>query len=131
MRLRAFLAVLAVAVALQAYAAGMSAQGYTAKQANLTIQNISAYIQTVNESSFLVFSPNLTQAYYYLGKARAYYNKSPSLAVQYAFMANSSAMAAYDSMGKYRNYAILAMLVFTGVVGFLLYVFARRRGRYE
>ncbi len=128
MRLHALLAVLSVAGILQPYGAGIGMQNYTVAQANQTIQNVSAYVQLVNQSAFLIFSPDLTQAHSYLGKAQVYYNSSPSLAVEYALMANASARNAYEAISAYRNYSFLAMLVFTGVVGFLLYVFARRRG---
>ncbi len=121
--------VLAVLLTAPAYGAGISPQGYNALQANLTIQNVSSYVAMVNESSYLIFSPNLTQAYLYLGKAQQVYTTSPSTAVEYADLAKQSAGSAYSDISSYRSYSLLAMLVFAGVTGFLLYTFSIRSNR--
>ncbi len=131
MRLHALLIIISVAAIMQPYAASIRAQSYTKSQANLTISNVTEYIAMVNESSYLIFSPNLAQAYSYIGKAQNALNDSPDLAVRYAQLANISAGSAYDAIGQYKNYSLLAMLVFTGVMALLLYVYAigkKRKG---
>ena len=114
MRLALVIALLATAVV----AAGVSAQqlgaNYTAGYANATLAGASSYIRTVNQSGYLIFYPNLTQAYGYLGKAEAAYNRSsPAEAVLYANEARASAEEQYQDIGAYRNesFAVMAVLV--------------------
>lgn len=113
MRLLLQIALLAVALT----AAGASAQQlgavYSKAYANATLAGASAYVSSVNQSGYLVFYPNLTQAYAYLGKAQAAYNSSPAAAVLYADEARSSAEEQYGAMSGYRNLSFAMMAVLT------------------
>ncbi len=41
----------------------LGSQNYTAQYANTLVNNVSDYIATVNESSYLIFQPDLSGAY--------------------------------------------------------------------
>ena len=105
------------------YSVSAASPGYAMVAANQSIKNATAYLQTVNESGYLVFyPPNLSAAYSYLNRSEAAYsNKSPALAVEYADKAISSAKNSYSQIGYYRTASIIVMLVFTAIVGLLLY----------
>jgi hypothetical protein len=121
MRLPLQIALLAIALATAVVPAQLGA-GYSAAYANATISKVSAYVESVNESGYLAFYPNLTQAYSYLAKAEAAYNKSPDAAVAYANEAQSSAMAQYSAMGRYRevSFAVMAVLAVLSSAAVLL-----------
>jgi hypothetical protein len=122
MRLTLPIALLAIALV----AAGASAQqqlgaaNYTVGYANATVASASAYVESVNQSGYLIFYPRLTQAYAYLDNASAIYNKSPDAAVLYAQEARASAQAQYGNMGEYRETAFAVMGVLTVVTGVLV-----------
>ncbi len=103
----------------------LGAQNYTHQQANLTISNASAYLSAINQSGYLVFYPNLTQAYNYLARARSLSNRSPSLAENYAQQAESSAASAYSAITSYRYYAFIITAMLTIIVGMMLYLLTK------
>ena len=82
MRLLLQVALLSLALASAGVLAQQAASGFSAGYANATMARVSAYVESVNESGYLIFYPNLTQAYSYLDKAQAAYNKSPEAAVR-------------------------------------------------
>ena len=106
------------------YSAGAAPSNNAMIAANRSINNASSYLQTTNESGYLIFYPsNLSAAYAYLNKSRtAYSHNSPYLAIEYADKAISSGRSSYSQIGYYRNASIVIMLVFTAFVGFLLYL---------
>ena len=93
---------------------------YTVAFANRTIGNATAYVDMVNQSSYLIFAPNLTQAYGYLAKAQVSYNKTPAVSVFYANQAVSSAGAQYSIIGQYRTISFAVMSVLTVASAFAL-----------
>ncbi len=98
---------------------------YTIEQANATIKLVSTYINTINMSSYLIFTPNLKSAYAYLDKAKSVYKTSPSLAVSYALQARDAAQQAYEEIGTYREMAFYVMLAFTVATLATLYIFMK------
>jgi hypothetical protein len=92
----------------------------TASYANETISNAAYYIETVNESSYLVFYPNLTQAYADLFKAESIYNTSPAVAVVYANKAIKEASDEYARISSYRNESAIAMAAITIILAALI-----------
>jgi hypothetical protein len=92
----------------------------TASYANETISNAAYYIEAVNESSYLVFYPNLTQAYADLFKAESLYNTSPATAVIYANKAVKEASGEYARISGYRNESAIAMAAITIVLAALI-----------
>ncbi|MGC8547404.1 MAG: hypothetical protein ACP5MC_00165 [Candidatus Micrarchaeia archaeon] len=99
--------------------------------ANKTIQAAEAYIEKINESTYLVFVPNLTQAYAYLSKAKKVLNASPYEAMVYADEAKKSAAAAYAQLNAYRVPSALAMLAFTIVIAAILARIMRKTNEKE
>ena len=97
-------------------------QNYTVQQANFSLAQAESYISSVNQSSYLVFSPNLSTAYSYLNRAQELQNSSPTLAVSYAQLATTQASIAYGQISSYKRYAALITLFLTAWVGALLYV---------
>ncbi len=91
--------------------------------ANQSIKNATAYLQTVNESGYIVFYPsNLSAAYAYLNKSKtAYSHNSPALTVEYSDKAIATAKSAYLQINYYRTASIVVMLIFTAVIGLILY----------
>lgn len=99
-------------------AQSVNQSNFTSRQANLTVENATNYVAMINESSYLVFSPNLAQAYSYLNMAS---HSPPSSAVLYARLAVRSAQNAYSDIGIYRELGAFGALVFTIIIAFLLY----------
>lgn len=98
---------------------------YSLMQANTTISQVLDYIQRVNESSYLIFNPNLTTAYAYMDNASKIYQKSPGQAIQYAYLAKASAEAQYAAISMYKQDSLIVMLFFTAIFAAILYFYAR------
>ncbi|MCL5239170.1 MAG: hypothetical protein M1286_01705 [Candidatus Marsarchaeota archaeon] len=109
--LAAFIVSLSLAIAL----AGAQTQinNPTVAYANQTVSNSAYYLSQVNESGYLVFYPNLTQAYSDLFKAESTYNTSPSTAVIFANKAVDEANTEYQRISAYRPEAVVVMAAFT------------------
>jgi hypothetical protein len=107
-----------LAFALLAACAGaqqLNSTSYTPAAANGIINRAQAYVDTVNQSGYLVFSPNLTQAYGYLQNAQGVYNRSPSAAVIYANEAVASAKTQYADIRSHWLASLAVMAVLTAV----------------
>ncbi|MCL4365491.1 hypothetical protein M1590_04170 [Candidatus Marsarchaeota archaeon] len=94
--------------------------GYTSVQANATINSTANYINSINESGFLLFQPNLTNSYAYLNLAIKLRNSSPNTAVLYAQEARSAAEQQYQNMRYYSGWSILVMGVLALLFLFML-----------
>ena len=93
---------------------------YTVQQANQTLAQASLYIQNVNESGYLIFTPNLTLAYRYLNMGYAIYNVSPNTAVFYAQQAEQAAQQQYGNISYYRSESVPVLFVFTIALAVIL-----------
>jgi len=113
-----FLLLLALAVTLNAQS--VSAPNYTAAEANSSISAAYSYVNTINQSGYLIFQPNLTQAYAYLSKASEIYNASPNAAVFDAQKAQQIAEAQYGSLNYFRYKALPWAVLCTAVVVLVL-----------
>ncbi len=102
-------------------------------EANSTFNNASAYVSYVNESSYLVFYPDLSAAYADLNKSANTILSSPQESMSYANDARQSAMLQYERINSYRYYSAAAMVVFTAAIAAILYFYMqpvkRRVGR--
>ncbi len=107
------------------HAQSISSPNYTAEDANISIHQAEQYVNSINQSGYLIFYPNLSQAYSYINTAKRVYLDSPSSAVLYAEKAKASAKAAYDEIDVYRRASLLLMIVFTLVVAIALNKFMR------
>ncbi len=112
MRLAFLLSVL-FSLALILHASHISNSNYTAAQANSTITSVYNYVNSVNESGYLIFEPNLTAPYTYLDKASELRNSSPNAAVVDAQTALSLAQQQYNTISSYRQQSLIVAVVFT------------------
>ncbi len=103
-------------------ASTISTQNYNSTQARTAINQSIAYINSINESGFLFFNPNLTQAYVYLNRSEQSYNSSPAAAVGYAHQAELSANTALGKIDYYRPYALVGIVIFSMIFGMILYL---------
>lgn len=126
--MRHSLLVFVVSLALVLATAGAQSQvtSPTVAYANLTVSNAAYYISQVNESGYLIFYPNLTQAYADLFKAESMYNTSPSTAVVYANKAVNEAASEYLRISGYRNESVIGMAALTAVFAVVLARVSRR-----
>ncbi len=120
---RSLVLIILAFVAGLASAQQVSNSNYTVQQANATISQVTQYVNTVNESGYLIFEPNLSAAYRYLNKAISIYNMSPNTAVIYADNAYASAHQEYISISYYRTASLPIMIAFTVAMTILLYRF--------
>ncbi len=127
------IALMLVAMPILASASQFNSSNYTVAEANATISQAESYINAVNQSGYLIFSPNLTQANSYLNTSLAVYKESPASAVLYAQLADRSAEQAYLQISRYKSESFVATLIFTAVVAFILYGYGKpikgRRGK--
>lgn len=121
----AFLLFLSSFSLVLAQSSQITTSNYTQTQVNNTIANATAYVNSVNMSAYLIFSPNLTQAYAYLNKANNYSKTSPGSAILYAALAKQSAQMAYSQISAYKKISFAGMVIFTIVAGLILYVYMR------
>lgn len=111
----------ASAVSPLSYGASIGSGNYTASSAKAFIDSASAYINSINQSGYLIFMPNLTASYKYLDEAKSTYNTSPDTAVIYANKAIESAKLSYMQISYYKSYSFVVLVVFTVAIGALLY----------
>lgn len=107
----------------------ITATNYTASYANQTINQTLSYVNQVNQSAFLIFYPDLTQAYAYLGQAQQVVSASPSSAVAYSNQAFSIAQQQYSKIGTYRSASLAIMLLFTAIFFLWLYLLMKPLGK--
>lgn len=126
---------IAVSIALVslALASSISSQNYTVEQANATINNAYSYVNSVNQSGFLVFQPNLGAPYKYLSNATSIYKSAPGAAILDAEIAQSLARQQYSSMSSYKGASLVVMVLVTALLAIVLakvmMPVKRRKGR--
>ena len=108
----------------------LSTQNYNSTQAKDAINQSISYINGINESGFLFFNPNLTQAYAYLNRSEESYNSSPTVAIGYANQAELSANSALEKIDYYRPYALVGIVIFSMILGMILYLLMFNKGKY-
>ncbi len=92
---------------------------YNSTQSGTSIADAANYIQSINESGFLIFQPNLTLSYSYLALATKFQNSSPNTAVFYAQKARSEALQQYQDIDYYRSRSIPVIVAFA-IIFFLI-----------
>ena len=111
-----------------------TAQGTVkANNPNITIaiNDTAQYIQQVNMSAYLVFYPNLTQAYSYLDQAKNASGKSPSYAQLLLTKASESAMQQQSILSSEKSDAIIvvAVLLFVSAVSLFMAMSPRKKAK--
>ncbi len=120
-----FLLLIFLAVQPLAFAARLGPAINSISGANTLLSNATAYVSTINQSGYLIFTPNLVKSYSYLSKAGRYLNSSPQSSMLYSNLAIESARESYGNIIAYRNYAFLGCMVFTIIMGLLLLRFMK------
>ncbi|MCL4372201.1 hypothetical protein M1373_02685 [Candidatus Marsarchaeota archaeon] len=93
---------------------------------NASINKTESLLNEVNKSSYLIFYPNLKQAYSDLSKAKSIANEDPGLAENLLNLSYASAQSQLSSINKYRNISFVIMLLLTAVSAVALYRLMRR-----
>lgn len=104
---------------------GIATANYTVEEANSIINSVLSYTNLINQSTYLIFSPNLRNAYAYLKNASSIYNVSPGEAVAYALKAKEIAQAQYNAISSYRLISFVALLAFSIITLYLLLIYMR------
>ena len=112
--------VLTFLLSMSAMAQQISQGDYNSTYANKTVSSAYSYVTTVNESSYLIFSPHLSEAYMYLGMASGNVTSNPSLAVNYANRATAIAREQYAEISHYRYESSIVMSIITVAIFALL-----------
>jgi len=107
----------------------ITATNYTSSYANQTINQTLSYVNQVNQSAFLIFYPDLAQAYAYLDQAQQVASASPSSAVAYSNQAFSIAKQQYSRIGVYRSASLVIMLLLTTIFIVWLYLLMKPVGK--
>lgn len=89
-----------------------------------------AYVNYINESGYLIFSPNLTTAYNYLNKSSGMISTDPANAIAYANAARYGALQQYEKINSYRAYSIIGMAAFTVLMAAILYLYMQPVRKY-
>lgn len=124
MKQRNLLFHLVLAASFLLLAAG--APGTAQQSANIiTYYNTtSAYVAQVNQSTYLIFKPNLTQAYIYLDQANTLLSSNTTNTTRVAQLlqsASASATTAQQKIYGYRTLSAVVMIILTIIVAFVLY----------
>ena len=106
-----------------------SQANYTSGSANLTINQTAQYISAINQSGYLVFYPNLTQAYSYLNRSIGLERTAPSSAVMYANMARDSAASEYARISTYKQDSLIVLIVYTAITALILRMYMKPIGK--
>lgn len=106
----AFLLLISLSSILFAQSSSIASTGYTSAYANQTVNQTLSYVNQVNDSGYLIFYPNLTSSYSYLGKAEQYASSSPDSSVLYSQMAAKQAQEEYSRISGYKTDSLWIML---------------------
>jgi hypothetical protein len=107
----------------------VSAQQPVINSTNITmlINSTQSFINQVNKSGYLVFYPNLAQSYKYLDMAKNVYQSNQTDAYYLLAEARSSAQMQLQSINKYRQISLYAMVILAIVSSVLLYIYMKPR----
>jgi predicted PurR-regulated permease PerM len=100
-------------------------QNYSYAQSNQIITNATKYISSINQSGYLIFYPNLTQAYKDLTLANQFHNSSPDTSITYALMAKNEASIAYTKIISYKIESLTIMIIAALISLVVLYLFMK------
>jgi hypothetical protein len=116
-----FLTIFLLAATASALPIHLNQPSYSASEANAIIANASYYVNLVNQTAYVLYTPNLTASYHYLSKAYAFYNASPDIAAAYAYKAERMAEVQYGVLKSYQESSVPVLLV-AGFVSLVLLV---------
>lgn len=119
------LAALALLIALVAapsiaFAQQFAAQNFNSTYANATFISAKTYVDSINTSGYLIFSPNLTSAYKYLAMAQGNITINPNLSVFYSTKAQQLAQQQYGDISYYKADSLPVIAIFTIAMAVIL-----------
>ncbi len=98
------------------------ASGASNTNISIAINSTGSFLNTVNKSTYLFFSPNLSQAYGYLDNAINVSKTDPNAAYPLLNSAMQSAQEQENKIDSYRNDSFIVMLVLFVVCIGILYI---------
>jgi hypothetical protein len=93
---------------------------------NQSINQTAAYISIVNQSGYLLFSPNLTTAYSDLSEAQNVSRSNPAQALALLAEAHQSAQQQLQYLDSEKNTSFTVLAIITVVLAIALYYVMRR-----
>ena len=122
-----FLAMLFAALFI--FGAAAKAQSTTA-QANATsfgaaLNSTTSYVDSINQSSYLIFYPNMTAAYNYLSLAKNESQTNTTYAYLLLQKANESAQLQAHLLFRYQQLSLLILIALAILLAAILYFFMR------
>ncbi len=98
---------------------------------NASFNSTLGYLTMVNQSSYLVFYPNLNKAYNLTYTAKKIYKEDPQLAYMDLSEAKTLAAGQLAYINRYQNVSFIALAVITVITAYLLYriVYGSPNGR--
>ncbi len=90
-----------------------------------SINSTASYINTINQSSYLIFYPNLTWAYKYLNLARNESHTNATYSYLLLEKANASAEIQAQLLSRYQQLSALVLVALTVLLAAILYFFMR------
>jgi hypothetical protein len=120
-----------LAILFLASPAHAAAPAYNGTNITQAINSTASYVNTINQSSYLVFYPNLTAAYRYLNLSENASRTNPTYAYSLLAEARSSARHQQLAIQQYANLSLYLLIAIAIVLAVVLYVFMRpyRPGR--
>jgi predicted PurR-regulated permease PerM len=105
----------------------MHAQGASISTLNMTetINSTATYINTVNQSGYLVFYPNLVQAYGYLNQAKNQSQTNPQYAYLLLAKARSSAQSQEAQIDQYKTDSLYVLIALAFILVISVYLLMR------
>ncbi len=115
---------LTILLFLFSYAGAQPASG-GARSINATINSTAAYIQLVNESGYLIFYPNVTNATGLYNKAVNISASDPAAALTLLSEAHDSAQQQLQQISIYRNDSFVVVAIIFAASALVLYFVMR------
>ncbi len=130
MEMRYIILGMATIAMLLFYPATIHAQGSSISGGDLgsAINSTASFINMVNQSGYLIFYPNLTQAYSYLNLAKQDSQSNPGYSYLLLTRAKASAQAELNSIDQYRSDSLYILVIFAILLAILLYLLMMPRG---
>ncbi len=110
------------------FATLLSSRAYSNASANMTaaINSTSQYIESVNESAYLVFYPNLANAYNVLNASVNASRTNTTKAYALLHLARASAAAAQHQIDQYYSVSLYTLAISSVILAAMLYRLMRK-----
>ncbi len=101
--------------------------GFQENQSNIpiAINMTSSYVNSINQSSYLVFYPNLTASYKYLNEARTEFAANQTYAYSLLSKARQSATEQQTSLLRYQSLSLYILAASSILLAIILYIYMK------